>query len=176
MASHVLWNPTDHREGGSCYRLLRLSNLYHFTKLSFPIFLLLVFFWLFFLYCPKNLYRSHFHAPNTPYAARDWLLFFFRLRLFTYFSLNGLMHFPILCTMQYNCHWASTFSSPRSINRSIPLQYVISENTGSTICCRLEYSSRYAGSSIFSFIFSDKFSSCFLSTINNARARLDLFD
>ena len=92
-----------------------------------------------------------------------------------YFFPNGPTHFPILCTMQYNFHCISTFSLPRSVNRSIPLQYVMSENTGSIICCRREYNSRYAGLSIFSLIFSDRFSLYFFSAIYNVRACLFAF-
>jgi len=77
------------------------------------------------------------------------------------------MHFPILCTMQYNCHCIVTFCFVRSVNRSIPLQYTISENTGSITCRRREYNSRFTGPSVFSFISPDKFSSYFLSVTYN---------
>ena len=46
--------------------LLRLSNLYHLTKLNFPIFILLMYFRLFFLSCQENLYQSHFQYHKYP--------------------------------------------------------------------------------------------------------------
>jgi hypothetical protein len=51
----------------------------------------------------------------------------------------------------------------------MPLQYVMSEKTGSIICIRLEYSSRKTGSSIFFLILSLRFSAFFETGIYNVR-------
>ena len=113
----------------------------------------------FFLFTIFYLYTTHKRPVASTY-----------FNLFLIFSSIGFIHFPMLCTMQYNSHWVFTFISLLNVNLLIFLQYVMSANTGSIICCRLEYISRYAGSSIFFFIFSDKFSSYFLSAMYNVLA------
>ena len=62
-----------------------------------------------------------------------------------------------------------TFLCPRTVNLVIPLQYVISANTGSIICNLLEYNFLYFGVSIFSLICCDRFSLYFNMGIYRAK-------
>ena len=105
-----------------------------------------------------------------PFDSPSYAAFFF---FFTIFSFT--LHFPRLCTTQYNSHWIFTFSCVLNVNLVIPLQYVISANTGSTICMRLEYIFLYLGLSIFSLIFWHKFSLYLNTGINNVRNFFLLF-
>ena len=47
-----------------------------------------------------------------------------------FFRLSAILYFPMLCTTQYNAHCMLTFFCVLNVNRVIPLQYVMSANTG----------------------------------------------
>ena len=90
-------------------------------------------------------------------------------------SLSAILHFPILCTIQYSIHCILIFFCPLNVNHIIPLQYVISANTGSIICNRREYNFLYFGVSIFSLIFCERFSSYLVFGIYNVRFFFSFF-
>jgi hypothetical protein len=50
--------------------------------------------------------------------------------------------FEIVCVIQYKSHCVLTLSLPRKVKRFIFLQYVMCENTGSTIAMQREYGYR----------------------------------
>jgi len=154
-------------EGGEAFTgLLRLQKKYFFCySFIFENNFYFCFTFLFHLSSFSFFFLSYISSFSSSYAA----FFFF----FTIFSFT--LHFPMLCTTQYNNHWIFTFSCVLNVNLVIPLQYVISANTGSTICMRLEYIFLYLGLSIFSLIFWHKFSLYLNTGINNVRNFFLLF-
>ena len=141
-------NPKCPNRAFCCYRLLKLHKksfilATSLTKIIFSLILILshTYISIYFNILSNSPLFYSYYAVNLP--------------------LSDMLHFPILCTTQYNSHCMLTFFWLRTVNLFIPLQYVISANTGSIIWSRREYILLYFGVSIFSLIFCERFSSYF---------------